>query len=110
MKEKYPIYVSWSETLDWLLDRTERFPKSVRFSLSGRIAALGLDVMERIVEAIYSRRRAHILRQLNLDLEKLRVLLGISYRRRYISCRQYAYISAKIDETGKMAGGWAKQS
>ena len=53
MKEDYPLFVKWFEASEWILDLLEKFPKSTRFTISGRIANMTLDVMEGIVEAIY---------------------------------------------------------
>ena len=108
MKENYPIFVKWIDILDWILDRTEKFPKSVRFTFSSRIAQYSLDVLEGIVEAIYTKDRKHILENLNLYIEKLRVLFRISFKRRYISSAQFEYISLHLNETGRMIGGWKK--
>tara|TARA_B100001971_G_C17968067_1_gene420893 strand:+ start:345 stop:680 length:336 start_codon:yes stop_codon:yes gene_type:complete len=108
MKENYPIFVKWIDTLDWILDRTEKFPKSVRFTFSSRIAQHSLDVLEGIVEAIYTKDRKHVLEKLNLYIEKLRVLFRISFKRRYLSSAQFEYISLQLNETGRMVGGWKK--
>jgi four helix bundle protein len=108
MREDFPLFVRWYDATDWILDTVERFPKSVRFTLSTRIANLTLDIMERIIEAIYSKERMHILREANLYMEKLRVMFRISYRRKYLSHRQYEYVSDMLNETGKMLGGWMR--
>ncbi len=110
MSEKYPVFVKWFEAVDWILNSVEKFPKSVRFTISSRITNISLDVMERIIEAIYSKNRVHILDQINLDLEKLRVMFRICHRRKYISVKQYEYIGEIVTETGKMIGGWKKSS
>jgi len=109
VKEDYPAFVKWYKTLDWILDKCEKFPKSVRFTLSSRIANISIYILEGIIEAIYTKKRSHILNTINLYIEKLRVLFRISFDRRYISIKQYEYISSEIDETGKMIGGWIKK-
>jgi hypothetical protein len=109
MKEDYPVFVKWMDAVDWILDAVEKYPKSVRFTLSGRIANLTLDVLEGIIEAIYTKNRTHILQRTNLYIEKLRVLFRISHSRRYISTAQYEHVSGLLNETGKMIGGWMKQ-
>ena len=109
MKQDFPIFVRWSDATDWILDTVEKFPKSVRFTISGRIGNMTLDVMEGIIEAIYTKDRSHILESLNLRIEKLRVMFRISYRRKYISRTQYEHVSEILDETGKMLGGWRKR-
>ena len=108
MKDNYPIYVKWLSVTDWILDTLEKFPKSVRFTLTNRIANLTLDVMEGIIEAIYTKERAHILGRVNIYIEKLRILFRISHRRRYLSERQYEHVSGLLDEAGRMTGGWKK--
>ena len=52
----------------------------------------------------------YILKRINLYIEKLRVMFRISYKRKYMTIRQYEYISGLLDETGKMIGGWKKTS
>ncbi|MDM8550050.1 diversity-generating retroelement protein Avd [Desulfobacterales bacterium HSG2] len=109
MKENYPIFVKWLEATDWILERLDKYPKSVRSTISNRIADMTLDVMEQIIEAIYTKNRSPILDRINLHIEKLRVMFRISFKRRYISKKQYAYISESLNETGRMVGGWKKR-
>lgn len=108
MKKQYPLFEKWSKTLDWILDIIEKFPKSVRFSLSSRIANISLDVLEKIIEAIYTQKRVHILYAINLYIEKLRIMFRICFQRKYISVKQYEYIIGELNEAGKMTGGWIK--
>jgi len=51
----------------------EKYPRSVKFSLSNRIVEISISVMESIIEAIYTSSRLHILRRINVYIEKLRV-------------------------------------
>lgn len=104
-----PVFAAWVRFLDWLLDATEKFPKRVRFTLSSRIEALALDVLEDLVEARYARPKAAVLRRANLRLEKLRVLLRLCHGRRFLAHGAYEHASREIDEVGRMLGGWLKQ-
>ena len=52
----YPIFNHWYTTINWLLERCDRMPKHVRFTVSGRIVNLAMDTTELILEAIYTRR------------------------------------------------------
>lgn len=108
MTQKYPVFQKWTKILDWVLNTVEKYPKRVRFIFSGRIAQIALDILEKIVEAIYTRKRMHILIEINLYIEKLRVLFRISYERRYISMSQYEFISCELNEAGMMIGGWLR--
>ena len=107
--DDYPLYVHWYKTLSWILDCVERLPKKVRFSLATRITDLSLEVLELIIEAIYQKDRVDLLKKVNLNLEKLRVLFRLSFERRYLSIKQYEFISRLLNEAGKMTGGWIKQ-
>ena len=45
------------QLLTWLLGRVEKFPRSQKFTLGDRIAGLGLDILEDLTEATYTRDR-----------------------------------------------------
>lgn len=110
MTHELPLFEHWNRVLDWLLDRLEHFPKHVRFTISQRMANLALDVLEGIIEATYSKERAAILRQLNLNLEKLRILTRLCHRRHYLSDAQFEFAARGLLEAGRMAGGWLKHA
>ncbi len=73
-RENYPLFVHWYKTLDWILTTVERFPKQARFTIGQRLTDGALDIVEHIVDAIYTKKRAHILDRINLNLEKQRVI------------------------------------
>lgn len=110
MKETYPLFVHWYDTLNWILATVERFPKHARFSLASRLADAALDTMTLIVEAIYAKQRVRLLDRVNLLLEQQRVLFRIACDRQYLAKRQYEYIANALDEAGRMVGGWRKKS
>lgn len=109
MKPDPPLFVLWYDFTQWLLAKTGKFPKRVRFSFSNRIDNLALDIIEAIVEARYSAQKRAILRRIDLNLEKLRVLLRMCFDQRYLDTKGYEFAARKINEAGKMVGGWRKQ-
>jgi len=104
------LFVHWEAFVGWLMDRTTGFPKRIRFTLTGRIDNLALDVHEGIVEARYTRERQPILRRINLDLEKLRLLLRLAHDRRFLDHRSFSHACAEIETAGRMVGGWLRQA
>ncbi len=104
-----PIFTQWMTFLEWLLPTTEGFPKRVRFTFSDRINHLALDLVEDLVEARYSSKKHAILQRANLRLEKLRLLLRLAHKLRYLDYKRYEYAMKSINEIGKMLGGWLKQ-
>ena len=109
MKLEPQLFVLWYDFTKWLLDKTEKFPRKVRFSFSNRIDNLSLDIIEGIIEARYSRNKKDILRRIDLNMEKLRVLLRMCHDLRHLDTKGYEFAARKINEAGKMVGGWRKQ-
>ena len=58
----------------WLVPTVEKFPRRQKFLLGDRLQATALDVLERLVEATYTRDRRRHLAAANLGIEKLRFL------------------------------------
>ncbi len=56
----------------WLVPTVEKFPRRQKFLLGDRMQATALDVLERLVEAAYTRERRGHLNMANLGIEKLR--------------------------------------
>jgi len=104
-----PLFVLWYDFSKWLLNKTEKFPKKIRFTLTNRIDNLALDIIEGIIEARYSRKKKDVLRRVDLSMEKLRVLLRMCHDLEYLDSKGYEFASKKINEAGKMVGGWRKQ-
>jgi len=104
-----PVVVYWEETLLDLLARTAKFPKSVRYTFSGRIDNLGLDIYEGLIEARYSREKKDLLGRVNLNLEKMRLLLRLSNQAGYLDHRGFEHVTRRLLEAGRMVGGWRKE-
>jgi len=93
----------------WLIPTVEKFPKSQKFLLGDRIQATALNVLERLIEATYSKpRQAHLLGA-NLGIEKLRHLFRIAADLRYLDLGRYEHAARSLDEVGRLIGGWAKR-
>lgn len=105
---KYPLFAQWYKITDWLLTTTEAMPVKIRYSISNRIITLTMDNVEMITEAIYRKSKHGVLNKINLNIEKLRILLRICCDRRYISEKQFIYICEQLNTAGKMCGGWIK--
>ena len=111
-QDELPLFVLWEKTLGDLLDRTMKFPKSVRFTFSSRIDNLALDILEQVVEARYATesRKRDLLRAMDGELARLRVLLRLCHERRYLDHRGFEHVARNLDEVGRMVGGWRKQA
>ncbi len=104
-----PILTVTEELLGWTLDRTAGFPKSQRFTFGQRLDTLTLAALEHgITSRFEPQARGRELAALNLTLEKLRVLWRIVQARGWITVRQLLFVAGRIDEIGRMTGGWLK--
>jgi hypothetical protein len=49
-----------------------------------------------------------ILKEINIQLEQLRLYMRLCKDRQYISISQYEFASKSINTSGRMCGGWLK--
>lgn len=104
------VLVAWEATVGELLDRTSRFPRAVRFTFAQRIDGLALDVLELLTEArwVGPREKAPLLRRADLNLARLQVLLRLAHDRRHLDSRGFEHLVRRLDEAGRMIGGWRR--
>ncbi len=102
--------MKWYDVTKWMLERVESFPKNQRFIFGQRLADRTLGVLELLVEAAYSPRKADLLAKGNRELEVLRWLIRIATDRKLFTPRQYEYCCMILNECGRMLGGWWKQA
>lgn len=107
--DELPIFQKWTQFLSWVVDVTQKFPRRVRFTFSSRIDNLALDVLEKIIEAAYSKDKIGLLKQINLNIEKLRVLLRLCNEKQFLSDTAYKHAIYELFEIGRMVGGWIKK-
>ena len=101
------VLARFEEFTGWLLDRTAKWPKSARFTLTQRIEILVLDLVEDLVVARYRpRERASRLEAVNLGLERLRHLFRLAHGARVCPHNVFESSMRALDETGRMAHGW----
>lgn len=112
MAEKETIVTKMYDLVKYLIPIINRFPRDYKFTLGDRITQLILDLLEWYVEAYYTGDRKvkfNLLLQNNLKLERLRFLIRLAHDFRLFSNQRFGYISAQVDEVGRMSGGWIKQ-
>jgi hypothetical protein len=97
----------FEEFAGWLLDRTAKWPKSARFTVTQRIENHALDVVEDLVAARYdpATRRAR-LDGTNLRLERMRHLFRLALGARVCPFSVFEHAMKALDEAGRMLHGW----
>jgi len=92
----------------WLYPTVNKFPKSQRFVLGQQIENTILQILKGIIQVNVEINKKPYLKQISVELDKLRILIRLSKDLKFISIRQYQFIAEKINEIGKMLGGWLK--
>ena len=94
----------------WVFPRVNKFPKSQRFVLGQQLENVTLEILEGIIEVNQKERKLVYLKQISLKLDVLRILVRLSKDLKFISLRQYLFASNRLNEIGKMLGGWIRSS
>ncbi|MEO1699879.1 MAG: four helix bundle protein [Planctomycetota bacterium] len=102
----FQLLERFEDTAGWLLGVTARWPRSARFTFARRVQDLTLETLERLVVARYDTdRRASELALVNMNLERLRILLRLAKRQDLLSARTFESAIRRIDEVGRIAHG-----
>jgi four helix bundle protein len=103
------IFSRTSDFIIWLLDHTEKFPKSERFRMAKRLEDSVFSFYELLIEATRTtKRKRQMLIQADVELEKLRLYIRMSHQRKLTSLNQYQFSANHLIEIGKLLGGWLK--
>ena len=82
------------------------YPKYERFVLAADIKRCMDQAMERTIEANKKYYKKTTLQELDVEIDKLRKYVRLSYRLKYIDFKKYKQWSEKVNEIGRMLGGW----
>lgn len=110
MFQDLAIFEKTYELILWLYPTINKFPKNQRFILGQRVENIILRILEGIIEANQERNKIPYLKKISIELDKLRILIRLSKDLRFISIKQYQFAAEKVNEIGKMLGGWLKSS
>ena len=86
-----------------------KFPKKQRFILGQQLENTLLDILKGIIQANQGSNKLETLKRVSIDLDKFRILYRLAKDLRFMSIRQYQFGAEKINEIGKILGGWMKR-
>lgn len=110
MAEADNVLTKMQDLLLYTIPQLAKFPRDQKFVLGDRIETKLLEVQERCIRAYYSREKKTHLIEANLALEITRHLVRLAFALRVLSPKAYEVISERVDEVGRMIGGWMKQA
>jgi hypothetical protein len=108
MAETDNVLTKLHDLLLYAVPQLDKFPRSQKFVLGDRIETKLLEVQEHCVRAYYSKdKRTHLL-EANLTLETTRQLVRLAHGLHHLSHHTYGVLAEKMDEVGRMIGGWLR--
>jgi len=105
-----PVVEKHYQLILWMLPKIANFPKDQRFLLADRIERILLDILEMLIEAVYSKNKRELLIKVNLKLDILRFMMRIAKDMKYVNLNAYDFFCQSSIEIGRMVGGWIKSS
>jgi len=98
------LYLVWYEYYHTL-------PKTHRHSLGIKIDTLFIEIIEAIAIATYLTRteKQPYVRIAIRKVDTLKILLMVLWETKSLTDKKYLALSAKVEEVGKMLGGWSGQ-
>lgn len=86
----------------------KQFPKSERYALAADIKKSMYELLRLIIRANKRYFKKTTLQDIDIELENLRYLVRMSNSLGFLPFKRYENWSRKLNEIGKMLGGWIK--
>jgi len=99
--EKTYVFLEWSSV------RIAKFPKDHKYTLGNRLSNSLYDFLEGLIY-LYGDAELRGLRRLSKKLDIIRYYIRLSMDLKILSIEQYACAAERIDEIGRLLGGWIK--
>jgi hypothetical protein len=91
--------------LAWLSGRVAKFPKDHKYTLGNRLSTTAYDFLEGLIY-IFGDEEARALKRLSKKLDILRYYVRLSMDLKVLNMEQYAFAAERMDEIGRLLGGW----
>ncbi len=85
-----------------------QYPKSEKFALVADIKHCLDSLLELCIDGKKHHFKKTVLEKMDVQLEKVRKYVRLSFNLKYLPAKKYEVWSEKLDEIGKMLGGWLK--
>lgn len=106
--EELKILQKTFDMINYAYPALAQYPKSEKFALVADIKRC-MDVMlERIIEANKKYYKKTTLQELDVEVEKLKAYVRLSYNLGFLPPKKYEQWSGLVVEIGRMVGGWIK--
>jgi len=108
--ENLVIYQRVYDLMIYLFPIIDRFPKYEKFVLCTQIKNCVLEIARKIIRANKSRNKRPLMYDIDVSIEEFRMLIRFSHNRKYLSHKSYEETSKRVNEIGRLLGGWLKST
>lgn len=107
-----PIFKSTYDLYRDFYDRLKRFPKSDRHAVGARCEESLNEILATLFRAgsVGRAEKAGHLDRASIQLNMLRIHLRLAKDVRALDLKSYVALQAKVDEIGRMLGGWRRSA
>lgn len=105
------IYKQYLGMIYYTENITLKYPKSEKGAMVDEIKRITYNGMRKIILAnkeFNKNKRIIILNEIDVELKMLKVMIRVSYKKKYINSKNYNAWSKKIYNIGNLLGGWIK--
>lgn len=103
------IYQRHYDLMIYSFPIVSRFPRDQRFVLGQQIQNQMVEIGKMLVHANKLKQKRGKLYEIDIELEKLRLLLRLAKDLGLMSVKKYGHHCERTDEIGKLLGGWLKK-
>lgn len=108
------IYQKYVDLIDYGYNLLNKFPKAEKFAMVVHIKDSMFTSLKIVLRAnkIYRNQAARVdaLNALDAEVQLQKILVRLAHQYRYISNSNYMEWSRRLDEIGRLLGGWIKQT
>lgn len=107
-----PIFQKTYETYKTFYQYLIHFPKKDRYTLGQRGENALLDLLESIIQAsqLSKAEKLPILQKASIKLDQMKVFVRLYKDLKILDNKKYLSLEARLQEIGKILGGWIKSS
>ncbi|NMH83254.1 diversity-generating retroelement protein Avd [Heyndrickxia coagulans] len=108
MEQDLKILQKSFDMLKYGYSALRQFPKSERFTLAADIKQSMYSIIHLIIRANKRFYKKTTFQDIDIELEYLRYLIRLAMELGFLPFKKYEIWSKKINEIGRMLGGWIK--
>jgi len=107
---KIPIFKKTYELYQNIYSLRLSIPKQDRYTLWQKVENTNLNILEGLLQAssLYKQDKLLVLEKVSIQLNMFRIFIRLMKDSKIINGTKYLNLQQKIDEVGRMLGGWIR--